>query len=107
MFRNLVVDGGGGFKGEFSNPLLPYLSKKVVSPPHLKILATPQSLILLYYIMFIIVRSTFDAIIIIIITFLLSQYSTILNSYDIRSIVRYTVIIRVHFKIFLKYYSGH
>jgi hypothetical protein len=24
---------GGGVKGEFSYPLLPYLSKKVVSPP--------------------------------------------------------------------------
>jgi hypothetical protein len=31
----------GVVKGEFSYPLLPYLSKKVVSPPHLKILATP------------------------------------------------------------------
>jgi hypothetical protein len=40
MFRNFVVDGGG-VKGEFSYPLLPYLSKKVVSPPHLKTLATP------------------------------------------------------------------
>jgi hypothetical protein len=32
----------GGVKAKFSYPLLPYLSKKVVSPPpHLKILATP------------------------------------------------------------------
>jgi hypothetical protein len=36
-----VVDGGGGIKGEFSYPLLPYLSKKVISPYHLKIMATP------------------------------------------------------------------
>jgi hypothetical protein len=27
--------------GEFSYPLLPYLFKKVISPSHLKILATP------------------------------------------------------------------
>jgi hypothetical protein len=36
-----VVDGGGKVKGEFSYPLLPYLSKKVISISHLKILATP------------------------------------------------------------------
>jgi hypothetical protein len=30
-----------GVKGEFSYPLLLYLSKKVISPSHLKILATP------------------------------------------------------------------
>jgi hypothetical protein len=33
----------GGVKGEFSYPFLPYLSKKVISPSHLKILATPLS----------------------------------------------------------------
>jgi hypothetical protein len=35
-----VVDGGE-VKGEFSYPILLYLSKKVISPSHLKILATP------------------------------------------------------------------
>jgi hypothetical protein len=31
----------GEVKGEFSYPLLPYLSKKVINPSHLKILAMP------------------------------------------------------------------
>jgi hypothetical protein len=41
-----VIDGGGGVKGELSYPLLLYvLTKKVISPSHLKIPATPLSLI--------------------------------------------------------------